>query len=459
MPLLQASVMMRAMPRLAESPDFSPYTLDRFDLHHPTFDLPITLSLLASPPLPHVRAPVISNHAVTARMPPLSASLFPSMSDAEDAPDELLLTELAMPPHPTSDDTAHWPADAPTSSSSPITASSPSSSGGESPSAPPVQHAKPSREQRMLSKRLKQRRADLHRRQRETTALSEMKQLIASAKQLTNNCIQSSDDAAEEVAHKDSQHRVQILESSAKRMRELQLLVNLLSQTCEAQQREIHTLSHRLQGRDDHQHPSILPSFSLFEHDGGSMPSGAAPSKRMRLLASTLSSTLNASIGHQSLDVGRCAPIALAAMLVDCSSGIVLDVNDGMLAQGWERDQLVGHTAVESYEAVMDENGWQLGENEEQRLLVPSADGHMRPAGRPAQYDRSKRLMRELYAGAIGVCVARWRVHLSDGLLYEVETSTWIDGWVTAVDAAGRVSRRPQRAVSVSSLGDSQRIE
>jgi len=294
----------------------------------------------------------------------------------------------------------------------------------------------------------------MHRRQREAAALSQMKQLIAAARQHA--------DTPDNTAVADTQPRARILERGAKRMRELQLLVDLLSQTCDAQQREIQALSQRLDPHDssDWSHGSSLPPFPFFQQKTSTLSDAAAPSKRMRLLATHLASTLDESIGHRTLQSASFTPVAVAGMLVECSSGAVLDVNDGLLSQGWQRDHLVGRTVMESYETVVAEKGWELGENEERMLLVPSpVDGQLRPSARPAQYERSKRLMRELYGGGIGVCVAVWRVFLADGYLHEVESTTWIDGWESACDAAGRLLRRPLRAVTITSLGDSQRID
>lgn len=433
--------------------------------------LPATHDSLFSPiPLPFLYpsefAP--SHHVAAAAVPPLlpsSTSLFPSMSAADhtsyDRERDIDLFDLQQqqtapvtPTQPATNNTTHWPVDNSVPSfSSPSAASSASSS-----SVSPTPQSKQCREQRQLRKRLKQRRADSHRRQRETTALNTMKRQLntAAAQQLTNSThTDTTDDATLHTTH----HRVQILESGAKRMAELQLLVDLLSHTCAAQQRQIHALSHRHDTPDTNgdPHTSAAQPFSLFQHDTRpSISSATVPSKRVRLLASTI----DRCVGHASLQSARLLPVVLASMLVECASGLVLDVNDGMVVQGWQRSQLVGRTVMESYEAVMDEKGWQLGENEEQRLLVPSSvDGQLRPAGRPVQYERSKRLMRELYAGTIGVCVAVWRVHLSDGLEYEVQTSTWIDGWDSAIDATGRLSQRPHRAVSVTSLGDCRRVE
>ena len=458
----QSATSYRAEPTGSLSP------LDACIAPQPPFVFPHFLTS----PIPHsaLYASALLDHAAAYALPP-SMSLFPSMSAVDEATafdnSILDLQQLVVPVTPprassTSMD-VQWSGDNPHGSSSSsaipshLSSSSSSNSSGESRPASPAPLPKQSREQLKLSKRLKQRRADLHRRKRETAALSEMKELIAAAKHITN----SLDDAA--IVEAETQQRVQILESSAARMRELQLLVNLLSQTCDAQQREIHALSNRVERGNCHDWwQGSAPSSSVFPQVTGlNKPSDAAPSKRMRLLASTISSTLNATLGHQSLQQARFSPVVLAAMLTECATGTVLDVNEGMIVQGWKRDQLVGRTVMESYEAVMDEKGWQLGENAEQRLLVPSKanDGQLVPANRPAQYERSKRLMRELFAGKIGVCVAQWRAHLSDGVLHEVETSTWIDGWESVVDATGHVSRRPLRAVSVTSLGDARRLD
>ena len=473
-----------------------PSPLDAFDTQQPPLAFPdvnelhafASLHSSASParprlsPNPHSPqcTSTLLDHSIAQSLPP-SMSLFPSMSAIGDASvsdrcggllkleqlhEPVALSRPAFTP-PSIDE--QWPTDVPLSSMSASamslshsssSSSSSSSSGSRSQLGSPASRPQPIREQRKLSKRLKQRRADLHRRNRETAALSEMKELMAAAKHITSNH-DGSNTAGEEA---ETPHRVQILESSAARMRELQLLVNLLSQTCDTQQQEIHALSDRVDKRDGEggdRPQRSTPSFSVFQRVTGlDLSSAAAPSKRMRLLASSMSSTVNSTLGHQSLQQARLAPVVLSLVLMECATGLVLDVNDGMLAQGWQRDQLVGRALMEGYDAVMDEKGWQLRENLYRQIQVPpSADGELKLGGRQAQYERSKRLIRELYAGKIGMCVALWRVYLTNGLLYEVEKSTWIDGWEAVVDAKGGVSRRPLRAVSVTAYADARRIE
>ena len=476
-----------------------PSPLDAFDTQQPPLAFPdvnelhafASLHSSASParprlsPNPHSPqcTSTLLDHASAQSLPP-SMSLFPSMSAADDASVSdrcgglLKLERLnagvvsSQPASITAGMDEQSSTDAPLSSTSAsamslyhLSSSSSFSGGSHSQLASPSPQPRRSREQRKLSKRLKQRKADLLRRKREWDALSEMKELIAAAKQMTDNHTggKTAGDEAE------TQHRVQILESSAAHMRELQLLVNLLSQTCDAQQREIHALSDaRGESQSESWPRDSAPSCSVFQRDrtvfqqvtGLDMSSASAPSKRMRLLASTMSVTLNATLGHQSLQQARTTPVVVALMLTECDTGLILDVNEGMLAQGWQRSQLVGHAMMEGYDVVMDEKGWQLNDNLAQCVLIPSkVDGQPRPPGRRTHYERSKRLMRELYAGKIGMCVALWRVYMSNGLLYEVEKSTWIDGWRSVVDATGRVTRRPLRSVSVTSYGDARCVE
>ena len=483
-----------APPYRAQLTEELSYPFECFDAHQPNVDLtdghepsppPASVNLLFTPwPRTPLDAAAPVHHMPALPLPP-AMSLFPSMSAVDDAfnnsdshsVDLQPFTQPVhfLPPSPTIHAAQPLTELPPSTTSSPaVPSSSSSSSSGDSrsnsPTPAPPKHV---REQRKLSKRLKQRRADLHRRTRETAALNEMKELIAAAQQLTattttDSTASTTTAAAEELSSQQqgTQHRVQILEGSAKRMRELQLLVNLLSQTVDAQQREIRALTHKLGDSSNSSlcppDGSVLPTCSsLFEQPTSvAMSSAAAPSKRLRLLASSVSSAVHGTIGHQSLQSARFSPAVLGAMLVDCSSGVVMDINEGMVVQGWQRSQIVGRTVMEGYEAVVDEKGWQLGEHLEQRLLVPSqTDGQLRPAGRPAQYERSKRLMRELYAGNIGVCVAIWRVYMFDGLQYEVQTSTWIDGWESIIDSSGRMSRRPLRSIAVTSLGDIHRLD
>ena len=465
------------------STDLSPldaFTTDQSPFATPeTQQLPPSNSLLRLLASPASHSPLSSSTSLDwsteHSLPPVA-----SCSSSISAVDDTLVFDRVLPgleqldgplalrqPASTSTD-ERWPGDDPLSSStasasamslSHSSSSSSPSSGSRSLLASPVPQPRPSREQRKLGKRQKQRKADLLRRKREWDALSEMKELIAAAKQLTDN--HRGNTATVEA---ETPHRVQILESSAAHMRELQLLVNMLSQTCDAQQREIHAQSDRVDRGDsqtDNWSQGSTRSFSVFQQVTGlDMSSAAAPSKRIRLLASSMSSTLNATLGHQSLQLARCAPVALALMLTDCATGIVLDVNEGMTAQGWLRSDMVGHAALEGYDVVMDERGWEVDDNLAQQVPLRSTlDGQLRAPGLRAQFESTKRLIRELYAGERGMCVVLWRMPMPDGQLHEVEKSVWIDGWEGLVDARGQLSRRPLRVVSATSYSDARRID
>ena len=156
-----------------------------------------------------------------------------------------------------------------------------------------------------------------------------------------------------------------------------------------------------------------------------------------------MSRSLDASLGSGALHSASFLPVTLAAVLIDCRTGTALDVSDGFIAlAGWERPALIGAQVTQNYDSVISSQWSYVG---------PTA---------PAQYARSKRMKRELYSGFIDVCVVRWRLYLADLQLYEVQSTTWIDGWETVIDAHGRsIGRRPLRAVGVMSMADTLRMD
>ena len=304
--------------------------------------------------------------------------------------------------------------------------------------APPPQPTTPTD---IISRRRRQRKSDAQRRKRQAAALSDLKQLLTAAEAHTKNGRRAEGSTESD----EKQQRVQVLEGTVEGMRQLLRLVEALKHKCETLEQHSSTESTGATrtGSDDtsngarHQNATEQSSVdSVQPFDSYAVPSTRSSSKRLRLLVSTVSRSLDASLGHATLESTRRLPITVAAILLDCDHGTALEINDGMLTYGWERDELIGSQFSAPYEYVM---------GTEHTYDGPLMD---------AQYERSKRLKRQLYAGEIGKCVARWRIQLKDGLLYEVETTTFIDGWRDVHDSKGGVSRRPVRAVAVTSLAD-----
>ena len=294
----------------------------------------------------------------------------------------------------------------------------------------------------ILVRRHKQRKADTQRRKREAAALADLKQLMAAAEAHISGGRrrERSEDSDEK------QQRAQILESTADGMRQLLKLVDAFKQTAQCKQQqsalvpaggaaaaETKREATSLKARQQPPTEDRSDCESMRPFDSYAVPSTST--KRLRLLVSAASRTLDASLGHSTLSSASTLPATMSAVMIDCDNGVALDVNEGMLRYGWTRSELVGSQFCAGYAYVLG-----IEHNYSGPLEV-------------AQYERSKRLKRELYLGKITKCVARWRIELQDGLI-EVETTTWIDSWKDVQDSEGVVTRRPLRAMAVTSLAD-----
>ena len=232
------------------------------------------------------------------------------------------------------------------------------------------------------------------------------------------------EDAEEGEQEAARRHRAGLLESSGRRMRQLLEMIDALKQTCERQKQAIGLLEADRMWRDTAPQRYSYPASSY----AATSYSGPPSVKRVRLLASAVSRSLDASLGHHALESSTFVPTALSVALVDCNTGLALDVSDAGAAMfGWQRAQVMGRPLTQKYDDVITDN-WVL-----------------------AQYGRSKRLKRELYAGVIDVCHLVWRMRLACGRLYDVDMTLWVDGWQSVTDADNRVVRRPLRVVAVLS--------
>ena len=455
---------------------------------HPSLSTDPTLSSSASPPL---FSPVFSwQPCVSSSVPP--APLFPHNSPATlpslslHNPYEQHLPVMPEPSYPSMWASAPAPAahvaqqlpPRPSSSaSSPYTSSEESVGSTERQPSRHIAHPpyiatavpQPAAPQAVsptpvdiLVRRQKQRKADAQRRRREAAVLTDLKQLMAAAEAHIHTGTRR--EGSEE--HDDKQQRVQVLEGTAEGMRQLLRMVEALKQTCEALRqtgadnaaaasaantaavtRNI-AASVAAVGSNTKSEASSEPRSnetsveSARPFDSYAAPSTYSQAKRMRLLVSTVSQGLDASLGHATLDSNRLIPITVSAIMLDCNDGKALDMNDGMLRYGWSREELIGSTFSAPYEHIMGE--------------VNAYEGPLTDA----QYESSKAKKRQLYAGEIGTCVARWRIHMKDGAMYEVESTSWIEGWREVKDeATGVVTRRPIHAIAVTALGDIIKIE
>ena len=139
-----------------------------------------------------------------------------------------------------------------------------------------------------------------------------MRRLIAAAEAYTGSSSSSKSGAVEQQA--DKRPRVEVLESSAQSMELLLHMVGALRQRCEEQQRALDAVE-----ANERQHVTANEQRLSRQSDACAAASAAGGSKRLRLLGSALSRTLDASVSHMALQASSFA----------LSLGRALDANDG----------------------------------------------------------------------------------------------------------------------------------
>ena len=322
------------------------------------------------------------------------------------------------PPRTSSSSTPSFPSP---SHPMPTASPSPSSTSSSHPptSVPPPAKAKRKRgaitpQQRAELKRMKHREIDAQRRQRENSVVSRLHELNAWKGVRKESSVEIGVEGEEEEDDYDSkQDKVSILEQSAAKLAELQDLVTQLSRTCESQQENMHKLSlhlrevgSRLTAGDDEQ---------LLGRSGAS-------SSVLSLLPQSTSDFLQSYDRSHVLHSSVLTQASLCIFLVAVDSGRVLEANDATyISTGWRPEHILNRVMTAPYDVFMDTTRMLPGEmtppppQNPHRLLVEGPDGQLVPARTYSQYQRSKKLMIDLYMGRKQCITAVWRTQLRDG--------------------------------------------
>ena len=354
------------------------------------------------------------------------------------------------------------------SASSSPDSSSPSSSSASSPSAvgtsfstanPPRRRYQRltglSHEQRMERRRQSHRELDAVRRQREALAISRLSDLTATthatrslAQQQPHSRSQSNiadtggvkqeDEQMEvdvmEADEKGKRHRTAVLENSVEKLEELQNLVHHLSATVTQQSQDIAAL--RLQLHSTGLRP--LPATAV------------QSSQTVPLLSASNIRRVVAEFGASSLYSALFTSVSVGLLLVDCASGVVLDVNERLLVGGQcTREDVVGRFVAPTYQAITTVTDWDT-----QPAVEPTTRMHVRgqPAMMYSQYGVTKESVLALYRGQVDQIYVVWRAQLGDGLAYELPLS----GFIASRDDA--IGGRPRTVLVALSLSEAKRI-
>ena len=350
------------------------------------------------------------------------------------------------------------------SASSSPDSSSPSSS-SPSASSTPVPSTNPPRrryqrltglshEQRMERRRQSHRELDAVRRQREAVAINRLAELTATANSTSRSLAQHSPHSrsqthmaetrtkreeemevdALESDEKGKRHRTAVLENSVEKLEELQHLVHHLTATCTQQSQDMAALRLQLQSGG-------LPPQP---------PAAVQSSQAVHLLAASNIRRVVAEFGASSLYSALFSSPSVGLLLVDCVTGVALDVNERLLSGGQcTREDVVGRLVAPTYHAITTTSDWDT-----QPATDPSSRMHVRgqPAMMYTQYGVTKESVLALYRGQVDQIHIGWRAQLGDGMAYELPLCSFI---ASRDDADGG---RPRTVLVSLSLSEAKRI-
>ena len=294
--------------------------------------------------------------------------------------------------------------------------------------------SEPSEEELLLSRRTKQRRADAARRRREAAALDELRQLMTAAEAYTSSGSAGSgggpvkESGGWEEEHKRQQQRVEVLESSSQSMRQLLQMVQALKQHCDEQQEMIDRLEadRQLDSRAEQQQ---RPSPSWPSEPSYAAQSSSAPAKRLRLLSSAVSRSLDASLGSGALHSASFLPVTLAAVLQQSRDDA-------------GRSSRLGQSAADGVQADTELLG-----RDERPVAAVRLDVRLSVRSQQAAEARLVQLAHRYVCGAVASAPGQWR---AEGAADD-DVSRRLGHWRTRREGC---SRQPLRTVAVVSTSD-----
>ena len=236
-----------------------------------------------------------------------------------------------------------------------------------------------------------------------------------------------------EADEKGKRHRTAVLENSVEKLEELQNLIHHLTATIQQQSFDIAALRLQLQSTGIQPLP----------------PAAVQPLHAVSLLSASNIRRVVAEFGATSLYSSLFMSPNVGLLLVDCASGVALDVNDRLLSGGLcTREDVVGRLVAPTYQAITTQSDW-----DSQPVTEPVRRMHVRgqPALMYSQYGVTKEAVLSLYRGAVDQVYVVWRAQLGDGLAYELPLSSFV---TSRDEEAGR----PRTVLVALSLSEAKRI-
>ena len=343
-----------------------------------------------------------------------------------------------------------------------LDSSSPSSSSPSAGLVPPLSTAPTSRrryqrltgltlEQRIERRRHSHRELDAARRQCEASVIDRLEQLTAShvctdplaPPALSDSPLSETGTALEHKAErrrsgrggKSRLRRTTVLERSVQRIEELQQLVRHLTATCAQQSREVATLRLQQQSTDWEHYPSNANHAT----------------QTVSLLSASSIRRLVAELGPQSLYSAMFVSPSVGLVLVACSSGIAVDVNERLLSfRQCMRENIIGRQVCPTYDVMVTRSDWDSD---------PAASQQLQTGGRSAilfsrytQYGATKESVLAMSDGQVDQINVMWRAQLGDGLAYEVPLSSFV------ASRDEMETGRPRTVLVALSMSEAKRI-
>ena len=327
-----------------------------------------------------------------------------------------------------------------------------------------------------LDRKPTHRHLDVRRRLREAQCIARLAELAAS---VDLSAAASSTTRRPRASRKKRQRRLTTLEDVANKLEALITRVALLEQST--------TDPHSTRPAVDQRQPapSAVPSLTTSSHSSSTvLHSSSQLTSSLTIRASSdpppTADSHRSSILNENQLSGRsrdqslytyCFISSPYCLSLGCASnGRLLDANPQYLDhRGWEPVSSASPLILPPYDIVL---GWRSGQQETvaqylSRAVTASRAGpgsrpqRARPANEVArpgprfvdQYSRSADLLQDLYAGRTDRIVAVWRRHMADGLLYEVEETTFVVKREDLLPGQGLLECKPVQVASFFLIG------
>lgn len=465
-PSTAADEALRSMMRTATAvPLFPPHFLPSSRLH----DLDKAAAAVLSSPWGSVASGASPSSTLSSsnRSPMSWASAAVSSPSSVD-----LSSSLPAPSSASPTPSSHW--SSPSSSFSSSTAASPAartrsftfSSSAAIDSQPPARRRYQrtpglSREQRAERRRQSHRELDAVRRHRDAAAINRLGQLTAAYSQQEQPDQQpprrvkrehdaDGDGGSDNGDKKGKRHRTAVLEHSVEQMEELHLLVDRLTAAAARQCADIAALRLQLQSI------GVKPLLAV---ESAALFPGAMP-----LLSTSMTRRLAGELGVSGVYNALFMSPSVGLLLVDCASGVALDVNERLIVGAQcTREEIVGRQVAPTYDAVITTDDWDcqppphspqptssssIGND----VSTEAADAENSHSGLFHQYGVTKQKVLALYRGQVDQVHVVWRAQLGDGLAYELPLSSFV-----ASREEGEAGR-PRTILVALSLSEAKRI-